>query len=99
MLIEARRSPDAAVPEGFFTTRARYLQIVTVVAIMAAAAFLMRPLGFRLTMLAFYGTLLPVLGRRSLVEILILAVLGSFGVYYLFDQLLGLSLPLGPFDI
>jgi hypothetical protein len=39
------------------------------------------------------------LGRRNPLEIMILAVLGSFGVHYVFAGLLGLSLPVGWLDI
>ena len=73
--------------------------IVGVMVVLLAAAFGMHLLGFRWTMLVFYLLLLPGLGRRNPVEIVPLALLGSFGAYWLFAVNLGLALPIGPFGI
>ena len=40
---------------------------------------------------------LPALGSRNPILVLVLAGLGSFGVYWLFSGMLGLALPTGPF--
>lgn len=59
----------------------------------------MPTLGFRLTMLAFFLALLSLLGRRHPLETSILALIGSFGTFYLFVEFLSQPLPVGIFGI
>jgi putative tricarboxylic transport membrane protein len=70
---------------------------VLIALIVAAAAF--EPLGFRLTMLAFIGGLLPALGARSWIAIASCAVVGSFGVFHVFFYWLKVPLPIGVLGI
>jgi hypothetical protein len=65
----------------------------------AAAAALLEPLGYRLTALLFLGALTPLLGARSPVAIGGIALVGSFGVYLVFNDWLDVLLPVGPFGI
>ena len=51
---------------------------------LVAAAVLLEPLGFRLTMLFFIAGLLLALGARSPTAIALTAVAGSFGVFHVF---------------
>jgi hypothetical protein len=60
------------------------LQAGSVLVALGAAALLIEPLGFRLTMLAFIAGLLAALGARSPAAILITALAGSFGVFHVF---------------
>lgn len=99
VLVQASVTAPEPLPGDFFTTRGNYLRIAAVVLALVAMAFLMRPLGFRLAMLGFFLVMLPLLGRRNPLEIVLLAAVGSFGTYYVFGSLLGLALPVGPFDI
>ena len=56
-------------------------------------AGLMNLLGFQLTMFLFLVFLLMVLGRQALWVTLVVALLGSVGVYHLFGGYLDVSLP------
>jgi putative tricarboxylic transport membrane protein len=92
------RQPHA-LPEGFFPQAAAIRRIAAILIALFAVANLMPTLGFRLTMLAFYLVLLYVLGRRHPLETLILALIGSFGTFYLFVEFLSQPLPVGIFGI
>jgi putative tricarboxylic transport membrane protein len=70
-------------------------RILVVVAALVAVAMVTTTLGFRLTMLAFYPTVIGALGRWRWIETPVLAVLGSFATYYVFVQWLRLPLPVG----
>lgn len=99
VFVQASFAGPERLPGDFFTTRASYLRIVAVLVVLLTMAFAMRPLGFRFAMLGFFLVMLPLLGRRNIFEIVALALVGSFGIYYIFGTLLGLALPLGPFGI
>jgi putative tricarboxylic transport membrane protein len=71
------------------------LQAASVLIALGAAALLIEPLGFRLTMLAFIAGLLAALGARSPAAILITAFAGSFGVFHVFYYWLKVPLPIG----
>lgn len=74
-------------------------QAAAVLVALAAAAALLEPLGFRLTMLLFTGALLLALGARSLPAVALVSVAGSFGVFHLFYHWLKVPLPVGAFGI
>jgi hypothetical protein len=72
------------------------------VAIFAACAFAawgMERLGYRLTMAAVLALLLLVLERTGWVLGLVLTVGMAWGSFYLFDTLLRVRLPRGPFGL
>jgi putative tricarboxylic transport membrane protein len=75
--------------------RAGGLRIAAVLVALCAPILVLDVLGFRLTMLAFMGAVLTVLGYRGVVVTALIAVGGSFGVYHLFVEWLGVPLPLG----
>lgn len=99
VVVQAGVAEPERLPGDFFTTRGNYLRVAAVLVALLAMAMLMRPLGFRVAMLGFFLVMLPLLGRRNVVEIALLAAIGSFGTYYVFGGLLGLALPVGPFGI
>lgn len=99
VFVQASFAAPERLPGDFFTTRANYLRIAAVIVALLAMALVMRPIGFRFAMLGFFLAMLPLLGRRNIFEIAVLALVGSFGTYYVFGSLLGLALPLGPFGI
>lgn len=70
----------------------RWLAIIGLVAVAAAA---MEFIGFRITMLVFNAALVIALGERRWWIVAVFAVLGSFGVYYLFVEWLDVLLPSG----
>jgi putative tricarboxylic transport membrane protein len=88
------RRPEA-MPDDFFPDRRGYLRIGAVLAALVWVIALMDLLGFCLVMLVFYGFLLTVLGRQHPLVTGVIAVIGSFGVYYVFVRWLAVALPVG----
>jgi putative tricarboxylic transport membrane protein len=83
-------------PKGeFFASVAGYARVGSVIACLLAATFLLNWLGFCLTMLAIHFFLLYVVGRNRLVFSVIAALIGSFGIYYVFVHWLTVQLPPG----
>ena len=100
MLVEIARGRmlvDAAVE--ILPTRTAAVQAGSVLIALVAAAAAFEPLGFRLTMLAFIAVLLPMLGARSWIAIVLCAVAGSFGVFHVFFHWLKVPLPIGVLGI
>ena len=62
---------------------------------LGAAAALIEPLGFRLTMLLFIAGLLACAGRALAVRHRVTALAGSFGVFHVFFYWLKVPLPIG----
>jgi putative tricarboxylic transport membrane protein len=75
------------------------LQAVGVLVALTAAAALLEPLGYRLTMLPFIAGLLFILGARSSLAIALTALAGSFGVFHVFYHWLKVPLPIGEFGL
>ena len=71
------------------------LRWLAIVALLAAATVAMAVVGFRISMLAFNAALVIALGERRWWAIALFAVLGSFGVYYVFTTWLDVLLPTG----
>jgi hypothetical protein len=72
------------------------------VAIFAACAFAawgLERLGYRLTMAAVVAFLLLVVERKGWVLGLVVTVVMAWGSFYLFDTLLRVPLPRGPFGL
>lgn len=100
ILVQSRRSTllaDGGV--AILPTRQAALQAGSVLVALAAAAALLEPLGFRLTMLPFIAGLLLALGARSPVAIALCAAGGSFGVFHVFFYWLKVPLPIGVLGI
>jgi putative tricarboxylic transport membrane protein len=91
--VEPAEPVDAAVrimPHG--AGGKRWLAIV---ALLAAVTVVMEYTGFRLAMLVFNVALVVALGERRWWIIAVFAVLGSYGVYYVFTTWLDVLLPVG----
>lgn len=78
---------------AFLPERVGIVRILSTVAALVAMAGFMNLLGFQLTMFLFLVFLLMVLGRQALWVTLIVALLGSAGVYHLFCRYLDVPLP------
>jgi putative tricarboxylic transport membrane protein len=78
------------LPRG--TGAARWLAIVGA---LAMVTLVMEYAGFRLSMLVFNAALVVALGERRWWVIAVFAVLGSYGVYYVFTTWLDVLLPVG----
>lgn len=70
-----------------------------IVGLMAAVTVAMDFAGFRLSMLVFNAALVIALGERRWWIVAIFALLGSFGVYYIFTTWLDVLLPVGRFGL
>ena len=103
LLVVTRREPaDAPAADG----AERILPLgpgssrwFAIVALLAAAAAVMEFVGFRVTMLVFNAALAIALGERRWWVIGLFALLGSFGVYYVFTTWLDVLLPVGTFGL
>lgn len=71
------------------------LRTVLIVVVGVVYALLMTPLGFMLSTLAFMVLGLLIMGVRSIVRLILVPVLVSVVVYYLFTAALGVYLPSG----
>ncbi len=87
------------MPADFFATRTGYLRIAAILVALIGTVVLLNPLGFRLTSLLFYFFLLNVLGRQGLLVSVLVACVGSFGVYHVFADWLLIPLPIGVLGI
>jgi putative tricarboxylic transport membrane protein len=100
LLLQAYRGADGADAwPGILPDKGAAWRLVYVLVALAAAALLLEPLGFRLTMLLFIAGLLLALGARSRLAIGLVAVIGSFGVFHVFYYWLQVPLPIGSFGI
>ena len=81
---------QTVLPRGEGARRA-----ISLLAGVAAAALVLHPLGFRLTMLVFSAGLLVALGVRRPVMTLVFALASSFGVFHVFYHWLQVPLPKG----
>ena len=97
--VGAFRSRPEAEAEPLWPRGAGIGRIFAILGAIAAAAALLDPLGYRLTALLFLGALAPLLGARSPIAIAAVALVGSFGVYLVFNDWLDVILPVGPFGV
>lgn len=95
MLLQACRQANEPLPAGFFPSKVGYTRNGAVLLALVATSLLIEPLGFRLTILGFLLFLLFALGRQNLLVTLLVALLGSFGTYYVFYEWLRVPLPVG----
>jgi putative tricarboxylic transport membrane protein len=72
---------------------------LAIVGLLAGVTVVMEFIGFRLAMLVFNAALVVALGERRWWVIAVFAVLGSFGVYYVFTTWLDVILPVGQFGL
>lgn len=100
LLLQVTRAGVASKPgETLLPARAAARRVLSVLVGLVAVAVLLNPLGFRLTALAFVGSLLIALGARTWWVIAAFALAGSFGVYHVFSEWLKVPLPEGVFGI
>ena len=99
MFVHATFGASDPMPEDFFPRRLGYFRIAAILGALTGALLLFEPLGFRLTMFAFFLFLLSALSRHRLIVSVPIAVAGSFGVYHVFTVFLKIPLPIGIFGI
>ena len=100
LFVQVTRQPAGAPGEERLTPdRPAIQRILAVLVLLAAAALVLDPLGFRLTSFFFTALLLPALGVRSLPIIAVFAAASGFGVFHVFYYWLKVPLPIGVFGI
>ncbi len=91
------------MPADFFATRVGYLKALAVIVAIIFVTQALTGLGFRLTMATFFVWLLFTLGRpRRLVDlsaVLFVTLVGSWGAFWLFNDMLKVPLPVGIFGV
>jgi len=92
-LLGASLGAPPAVPEEFATERRGVIVVAGVVLALAAFTLALEPLGFRLAMLALLIVLLFESGPGLWPAKLAAAVGSSFGLHYVFTELLRVPLP------
>jgi putative tricarboxylic transport membrane protein len=97
-LFQVSRGPGEALEPGFIPNRRGLVRILSVLVAMALFSGVVEDLGFQLTMLIFLGLLLTTLGRQKLIVTAIVSLVGSFGVYYVFNHWLDVRLPASSID-
>lgn len=80
------------------TRTAKKRPLWTILLSLVIMASLLDVLGFQLTMFAFLLFQLKFQGGRKWLESLIIALIGSFGIFYLFTQVLQVTLPTSGID-
>jgi putative tricarboxylic transport membrane protein len=84
-------TPGSPLPED----RAGTIRIFIILSALVGSVVFLELLGFRITLLLFLLFLPLALGIRSWLLILILSLLGSFGVFHVFYYWLKVPLPMG----
>ena len=95
MFCQATFGRSDPMPADFFATRTGYVRIGAILVSLIGTVVLLNPLGFRLTSLAFYLFLLNILSRHHVIVSVLAALVGSFGVYHVFANILMIPLPVG----
>jgi putative tricarboxylic transport membrane protein len=92
-LAQVSFEPAKNLSEGFLPNRKGGKQVLSILSALVLCVVLLGPLGFSLTMFGFLIFLLLILGRQKPVVTLVIALIGSFGVQYVFENWLGVGLP------
>ena len=74
-------------------------QIVSMTAALVLTAMLMDLLGYQLTMFFFFVFVLLFIGKQPIWMSLLIAVIGSVGVFYVFSKFLDVRLPLSSLSL
>ena len=92
-LVQVSLRPATVTAASLLPPRRDLLTLVAVVAALILFMLVLRPIGFNLAMLGLLLFLFFVIDRQHAVAKLVIAVAGSFGVHYVFEQLLRVPLP------
>ncbi len=101
MFYHATFGQSAPMPADFFASKAGYLKALAVIVSNIFVVVAMDDLGFRLVMAIFFVWLLMTLGRqrgvRGWVTMIAVTALGSWGAFWMFNDMLKVPLPIGTF--
>ncbi len=92
-LVQVTLQPQPPLAAGFVPSGNGILRLLSIVVAMAAFVALADIIGFQLIMFAFLVFLLTALGRQNPLITIVISVLGSFGIYYVFNTWLEVHLP------
>lgn len=92
-LIQVSTRGPSGVAEDLVPSRAGAVRVLSIIAALVGFAFLLTPLGFNLTMLGFLLFTLFAFDREHAVLKSVIAFTGSFGVHYILETLLQVTLP------
>jgi len=92
--IGTTRRPRETLADGFIPDRPGLRRLLFISASLVAVIFLMKPLGYTLTILPFSIFLLRTMGRQPWWATMIISLAGSFGTFQLF-RALQVPLPVG----
>ena len=95
MVLKATLGKSDPMPADFLPTRTGVIRMGVVALSLIGTILCIEPIGFSLTMLPMYLVLLYTFGQRNLLTIALVALAGSFGVDYVFVNLLHVPLPRG----
>ncbi|MCL4535410.1 MAG: tripartite tricarboxylate transporter TctB family protein [Bacteroidetes bacterium] len=85
--------PSEPMEQGFVPDRHGVIRIIAILVALLLFGVLVDTVGFQLMMLAFLLFLLVALGRQNPIVTLVIAIAGSFGLYYIFRNYLDVPLP------
>ena len=101
MFYHATFGTSAPMPDDFWATRTGYLKALAVMVSIIFVVWTMDNLGFRLVMAIFFAFLLLTLGRQKgiagWVTMIAVTAVGSWGAFWLFNDMLQVPLPTGMF--
>ena len=98
MFYQATFKESQPMPDDFFDSKLGYLRALAICGAWVWATALLKPLGYRFTMMVFFPFLLLTLGRVRWYTIILFTVLGSVVTYWVFTRVLRVVLSVGPFD-
>jgi putative tricarboxylic transport membrane protein len=98
-LIQASVRKEWPKDAAFLPEREGIVRILSVLAALVAVTILMDFIGFQLAMFLFLVFLLRIPGKQTLWLTLIIALLGSVGVYHVFGSYLDVQLPVSSFAL
>ena len=80
-------------------TKADLKLMGTIIALMAAYAYLFESLGYPITTFVVFVAGALILDRKHMLRDVIIAIISSFGMYFVFTKLLRVALPPGPLSL
>lgn len=99
MLLVATFGARQPLAADFVPEKSGLIRMSAIVFAIGATTFAMEPVGFRLTMFSFVLFLLLTFGGHNLLLMMVVAAVGSFGVFFIFVDVLNVPLPIGMFGI
>jgi putative tricarboxylic transport membrane protein len=98
-LVQVSRKAGKPEERAFFPDPKGRIQIISMIAALVLAALLMDLLGYQLSMFLFFLFTLLYIGKQPIWMSLVISVIGSVGVYYLFVTYLDVRLPLSSLSL